>query len=230
MTEAEWLTCTDPEEMLQHLGKDWKHAPWQVGRWAGLLRHNGKERNLRLFAWACYRRAWDELERAETKRAVEVAERYADGVATEKELAAAGKTLGLPEPVTLKFAMDAARHAASYAVLCLASDVFSAAARQTVYASLGCLLRDVFGNPFRRTGRVVDRAARTSGAILKLARVISGACSTHLPPATCSKWPASCRHDTRASAAWAAVKDTRTRATAARARSSGLRLMGNSPW
>jgi hypothetical protein len=71
MTEAEWLACTDPTPML------------------GFLRGKASERKLGLFAVACCRRIWHLLVPGSLK-AVEVAERYADGLATEEELSVEG--------------------------------------------------------------------------------------------------------------------------------------------
>jgi hypothetical protein len=74
MTEAEWLACTDPREMLEAL---------QAG---GLL----PERKARLFAAACCRRIWGLLPEGEWGRgAVELAERFAGGQASEADLEAA---------------------------------------------------------------------------------------------------------------------------------------------
>jgi hypothetical protein len=67
MTEAEWLTCTDPQKML------------------GLLQGQASDRKLRLFACACCRRIGDFLSIGAPLEAVEVAERYADGRATNQE-------------------------------------------------------------------------------------------------------------------------------------------------
>jgi hypothetical protein len=66
MTEAEWLSGTDPTRMLSHLGR--KASP----------------RKLRLLACGCARQVWDVL--AEVHReAIELAERFADGRATDRK-------------------------------------------------------------------------------------------------------------------------------------------------
>jgi hypothetical protein len=71
MTEAEWLTFTDPDAALQgFLGKD-------------------SERKLRMFACACCRRIWHALTDPKCQEAVEVAERYADGLANDEEVSQA---------------------------------------------------------------------------------------------------------------------------------------------
>lgn len=77
MTEAEWLSCNDPERLLE------------------FLRGKVSERKLRLFACACCRRIWFLL-RPSGRRAVEVAEQFADGAAGPRE-ATAARTRVLPE-------------------------------------------------------------------------------------------------------------------------------------
>lgn len=71
MTEAEWLECVDPRKMLP------------------LLRGKASDRNLRLFTTACARLVWEGMTDRDMKRAVETAERFADGLATSEELHAA---------------------------------------------------------------------------------------------------------------------------------------------
>jgi hypothetical protein len=74
MTEAEWLACTDPQKML------------------AFLEHSGRasERKLRLFAVACCRRLPEAATYGRARKALEVAERYADGLATLQELREVG--------------------------------------------------------------------------------------------------------------------------------------------
>ena len=59
MTEAEWLTCTDPQAML------------------AFLRGKVSDRKLRLFGVACCRRVWQPIKVPERRQAVEAAELYA---------------------------------------------------------------------------------------------------------------------------------------------------------
>jgi hypothetical protein len=82
MTEAEWNGCADPTLMLE----------W--------LRHSGKasERRLRLFAAACCRWVWPLMTDDRSRRAVEVTERFADGMAGEIELEASQAEAGAAVP------------------------------------------------------------------------------------------------------------------------------------
>src|SRR5437762_1963169 len=71
MTEQDWLAATDPTPMVK------------------FLRDKVTGRKLRLFAAAGCRRIAHLMTDARSRAAVEVAERYADGLATEGELEAA---------------------------------------------------------------------------------------------------------------------------------------------
>jgi hypothetical protein len=66
MTEKEWLECIAPEDMLNFF--------WKL-----------KDRKFRLFACACCRRIWDLIESDLHRRAVDVAERFADGAGANVE-------------------------------------------------------------------------------------------------------------------------------------------------
>jgi hypothetical protein len=68
MTEADWNGCTDPHAMLQ------------------FLQGRASDRKLRLFAAACCRLVWDDLTAHRSRRAVEAAEKHADGLATDADL------------------------------------------------------------------------------------------------------------------------------------------------
>jgi hypothetical protein len=77
MTEAEWLSCTDPQPMLAFL----------QGR--GKTDRRAFRRKLRLFICACCHRVRDLLTADASRKAVEVAERFADGLASVGILAGA---------------------------------------------------------------------------------------------------------------------------------------------
>ncbi len=69
MTEAEWLTCADPQPMLT------------------LLRCKASDRKLRLYACACCRQVWDLLLDERSRKAIDAADQYADGLISVEDLA-----------------------------------------------------------------------------------------------------------------------------------------------
>src|SRR5215472_15124566 len=80
MTESEWLTSTDPQAMMEFI-----RGTWCASRGD----NHAADRKLRLFAVTCCHQVWHLLTDERSRNAVEVAERYADGEATEEELSAA---------------------------------------------------------------------------------------------------------------------------------------------
>jgi hypothetical protein len=68
ITEADWRACEDPTSLLH------------------FLRDKGSERKWRLFAVACCRRIDHLITDERSRRAIEVAARYAEGTATEEAL------------------------------------------------------------------------------------------------------------------------------------------------
>src|SRR5262245_45588831 len=71
MNEAEWVACPDPLPILEFLGA------------------KISDRKLRLFAVACCRRIWSNLEAKRSRWIVEISERYADGRVTAERLKSA---------------------------------------------------------------------------------------------------------------------------------------------
>ena len=125
MTEAEWLTCTDPGRMLDY------------------LEDSSSDRKLRLFVCAGCRRVWLLLTYDRSTRGVEVAERYADGKATARELARSLSPSLLRDRRLVGPGRDLAYAAARS---------FVVSTPDTVAAAQSALLRCIFGNPFRPIG------------------------------------------------------------------------------
>jgi hypothetical protein len=78
LTEGQWLGSASPYVLLRHLQQHYLVARVPGGR-----------RRLRLFCCACCRVVWDLFEDGRCRRAVEVAERFAEGQARKAELTAA---------------------------------------------------------------------------------------------------------------------------------------------
>jgi hypothetical protein len=173
MTEEEWwLTCEDAREML------------------GRVTHDFGARKLRLFAVACCRCSRQLLLNADHRAAVDVAERFADGLATGQDLAAAYErtnefarelyhgesereirrwaeavaVLNATKPFTQHWHATSAAGDAVWQVRRAAGH-----RHQDVDRRMASLLRDVVGNPFRPV--TFDPAWLTSD-VLALARGI----------------------------------------------------------
>jgi hypothetical protein len=88
VTEAEWLTCNEPAKMLAHLGVDehWGYVQIIPNGWAPSSKKHKLDHPLRLFACACCRRIWERITEPAGRRAVEIAEEFAHGRATAKQL------------------------------------------------------------------------------------------------------------------------------------------------
>jgi hypothetical protein len=171
MTEAEWLACADPQPMLVS------------------LRGQASERKLRLIACACCRRLWHLLVGKQGRQAVEVAERFADGLAGQDEVSAASAGLAYlahldrasSEIARGFFAHTAVSYlfaAAEGGAVGYAEAVSSWAAGAdhsyaVAHAAQADLLRCIFGSPFRPLPRLnAAWLAWESGTVPKLAAAI----------------------------------------------------------
>jgi hypothetical protein len=145
MDESEWLSSADPEPMLDF--------------WAEKV----SDRKRRLFACACCRRSGQMMADSRNRIGVDVTEKYADGLASNEELAGATEA-DVWAPVV--FAAKAnAKLAAWFAARGEAADALGipekdaswtqakvdtwTKARLAAFSAQADLLRDIFGNPFR---------------------------------------------------------------------------------
>ena len=163
MNKAEWLACDEPRRMLDYVEVYHRAARTRQGR-----------RRLRLLACACCRRLWHLAEGDKGRRAVEVAERYADGLASKEELRAARETDERGDNFW--------RWAAQYAVkekpqeatdsMALFSFRHRGASGSEEYRAQCALVRDLFGNPFRPVALEPAWLAWHRGAAVKLAQAV----------------------------------------------------------
>jgi hypothetical protein len=155
MTEAEWLSCNDPEELLN------------------FLRGKASERKLRLLACGCVRRLWPLVYDERGRQAVAAVEQLSDGGAAAAELSLARRA-ALKALADSPESRPAARPLAEAVLSLTDADAMNAA--RTGVALLHFthrhLLHDVFGNPFRKA--VLDPAwlAWEGGTLGNLARGI----------------------------------------------------------
>jgi hypothetical protein len=149
MTEAEWLSCSNPSEMLTFL----------------LDRGAASERKLRLFACACCREIWAMLTHEQSRHAVESAERYADGGETSSVMLRAffdalevcdahqvdTRDVNFPRGYGWYFAASAAATAAESNITQGVFSVIRRCNKAVIEANTtrADYLRDIFGNPFR---------------------------------------------------------------------------------
>jgi hypothetical protein len=167
VTEAEWLASEDFEGPLLYLTDS-----------------AVSKRKLRLFGCACVRRVWGALADDRLRRALEVAERFADGLATPRQLASARKAAqtlckGIGDIIADHGPMAVGAlcgQGVSVFTVAESTGAIAAEARSDEGASWdtahaqeqraqAVLLRDIFGNPFKP---VVVNEAWLTPAITRL--------------------------------------------------------------
>ncbi len=178
MDEPTWLSCIDREPMLHHIA------------------NQASSRKLRLFGWACLRQAWDWTDHAGFHRAVLAGERFVEGVISETDLrrtfigawpqgweplrTAAICTLTAREEWQLRQVRILA-----YEVERLSDHLRQAkkGKKPPERAILGrahaAFLREIFGNPFRRT--VFAPHWRTPDVLALAGEALDERCFAHLP-------------------------------------------------
>jgi hypothetical protein len=180
MTEAEWLTATEPEPLWNHLGR------------------SADGRKLLLFACACARRIWHMLPTDAHREALVLLEGCVERTALRRDMRAASKRAAkapvspdhfreymTPDNPTWMEAVDCARFAVEEVIRCFndpyeavvwgsfySHDVFSFLGGDHAgeFAAQTDLFRDIFGNPFRPPANF-DKNWRTADVTL-LARGI----------------------------------------------------------
>jgi hypothetical protein len=160
VTEAEWLACSQPASLIQTV----------MGQCGA--------RKLRLFACACCRRLGPLLGSERAIQLVQVAERFADGLASEQELALARVAA---QPAT-KWGEKAVHFAAGpsldlpWAVLQVIDHLRAIHQRKPDKDAerLGqvAIIRDVFGNPFRRVQAGPAWSQWQDGLVIRMAEQI----------------------------------------------------------
>jgi hypothetical protein len=151
MTEAEWLAQSSPRRLLAH------------------LKNKVSDRKLRLFGVACCRRVAGAHTHPAAAPAVEIAERLADGEATDQERLRAYRAVNpMRNPAIRGFgftpwhapmclvrrnafvsATATSRQTVLDASLCGGCGVEGSTSYATEHVAQASLLRDIFGNPFR---------------------------------------------------------------------------------
>ena len=132
MTERSWQTATRPYPMIDHLGP------------------NASPRKLRLVGVEACNRLWGIMTDPRSRNAVSVAERFANGEATEDELLAANTTANnVGISVVERTAARASDRPQEFNLDVVLGHAGSAAQNRAERKIHCNIIRDIFGNPFR---------------------------------------------------------------------------------
>lgn len=168
MTEKEWLSGEDPAALIAHLCD------------LRLNRTKANRRKFWLFACGCCRCVWHLFETEPVcAEMIAAAERFADGAGPFIDVQSCDRRLNVPNYGRVQYVMMAARSLAYTNVQIVATTAATACASAMSHGLLfpdytpnwsrelsrsACLLRCIFGNPFRRTS--FNPAWRTSDVML----------------------------------------------------------------
>ncbi len=154
MTEEEWLACDDPELAIEP------------------IRATCSDRKARLFG--CCKRflVWDYLVDERSQRALEISERYADGLATAEELNAAHRAgFATVQELSELFGADCDSYQAAAGLMwAVAADKarnLLAGLRSGYSVTVLAYMRDIFGNPFRKIAFSPDWRSTDAVAIAR---------------------------------------------------------------
>jgi hypothetical protein len=180
MTEAEWLAGTDPEELIE-----WYATQMRVDVIG--------DRRVRLLVCGLVRRVCDGLTDEQWLRAVEVGERFADGLASEQELLVSSAPFGTMTsptkvglaaicsvwnaccpPDELYCALGCACGDAIRALVCVdQKDEIAEGIRTVERRGQAQLVRDVVGTPFRPSPPLPPAVlAWNDGTVRRIAQAI----------------------------------------------------------
>jgi hypothetical protein len=187
MTEDQWLSTTNIDAMLEHLGND------------------ASDRKLRLFACGGVRSMAHLLTEHCSRHAVKIAERYADGLVNKRSFGDSRKSIRAKERGVLRAAVfsksrddgnseaiankaaiawaatwDAARgllragamDAGRYIALAIPIAQKADTPNNLLHTDLSIIARDIFGNPFRPVTVHPDWLTWNDGTVPKLAQTI----------------------------------------------------------
>lgn len=159
MTEDQWLSCQNSLPML------------------AAARDTASPRQLQLFAVACCRLVWDLLPDERSRRAVEAAERYADGEAGEADLRVAKAAADAAHQEDYR-AQGKLRVCVSRAAVYVVDPRACQAARWASWMNAAAggggrlvtqaaLVRDLLGNPFRPLPPLAPSVLAHNGGIVR---------------------------------------------------------------
>lgn len=137
LSEPEWLASPDPTALLE------------------TVKGKVSDRKLRLFAVSCCRQIWHLMTDWRSRRAVEVAERYADGEATKEELGCANELSRQPWSIEEGNAEGAAYYASHESAALACERLSRPSLWQFADVNRATLLREVVGNPFQQYDLVI---------------------------------------------------------------------------